>query len=31
MIAGLINALKVVNKQASDIKAVVAGVGAAPR
>jgi malate dehydrogenase (oxaloacetate-decarboxylating) len=29
MIAGLINALKVVNKQASDIKAVVAGVGAA--
>ena len=29
MIAGLINALKVVNKQAGDIKAVVAGVGAA--
>ena len=29
MIAGLINALKVTNKQASDIKAVVAGVGAA--
>ena len=29
MIAGLINALKVVGKQASDIKAVVAGVGAA--
>ena len=29
MIAGLINALKVVNKQARDIKAVVAGVGAA--
>ena len=29
MIAGLINALKVVDKQAADIKAVVAGVGAA--
>ncbi|NOR20579.1 MAG: NAD-dependent malic enzyme [Xanthomonadales bacterium] len=29
MIAGLINALKVVNKDARDIKAVVAGVGAA--
>jgi malate dehydrogenase (oxaloacetate-decarboxylating) len=29
MIAGLINALKVTNKQAADIKAVVAGVGAA--
>ncbi|MDD7987125.1 NAD-dependent malic enzyme [Lentisphaera marina] len=29
MIAGLINALKVVNKEAKDIKAVVAGVGAA--
>jgi malate dehydrogenase (oxaloacetate-decarboxylating) len=29
MIAGLINALKVVNKKAKDIKAVVAGVGAA--
>lgn len=29
MIAGLINALKVVNKEASQIKAVVAGVGAA--
>ncbi|EDM27876.1 NAD-dependent malic enzyme [Lentisphaera araneosa HTCC2155] len=29
MIAGLINALKVVNKDAKDIKAVVAGVGAA--
>jgi malate dehydrogenase (oxaloacetate-decarboxylating) len=29
MIAGLINALKVVNKSASEIKAVVAGVGAA--
>ena len=29
MIAGLINALKVVNKQANDIRAVVAGVGAA--
>jgi len=29
MIAGLINALKVVNKKARDIKAVVAGVGAA--
>ena len=29
MIAGLINALKVVNKQAEDIRAVVAGVGAA--
>jgi malate dehydrogenase (oxaloacetate-decarboxylating) len=29
LIAGLINALKVTNKQASDIKAVVAGVGAA--
>jgi malate dehydrogenase (oxaloacetate-decarboxylating) len=29
MIAGLINALKVVNKRAGDIKAVVAGVGAA--
>jgi malate dehydrogenase (oxaloacetate-decarboxylating) len=29
MIAGLINALKVTNKQASDIKAVVVGVGAA--
>lgn len=29
MIAGLINALKVVDKQAGDIKAVVAGVGAA--
>ncbi|MEM1153756.1 MAG: NAD-dependent malic enzyme [Pseudomonadota bacterium] len=29
LIAGLINALKVVNKQAADIKAVVVGVGAA--
>ena len=29
MIAGLINALKVTNKKASDIKAVVVGVGAA--
>lgn len=29
LIAGLINALKIVNKQARDIKAVVAGVGAA--
>ncbi len=29
MIAGLINALKVTNKQAADIKAVVVGVGAA--
>tara|TARA_R110001599_G_scaffold183562_1_gene376865 strand:+ start:26598 stop:28001 length:1404 start_codon:yes stop_codon:yes gene_type:complete len=29
MVAGLINALKVTNKRAADIKAVVAGVGAA--